>query len=85
MGDKAHENSRLRSLFTRRTWDIKGESFYTCERFEHIYRSRGRYQFRNKLKIKEMEILEAKSEMREKLVREGFKHFFHRHRREGLE
>ena len=34
MGDKAHENSRLRSLFTRRTWDIKGESFYTCERFE---------------------------------------------------
>lgn len=48
MGDKAHENSRLRSLFTRRTWDIKGESFYTCERFEHIYRSRGRYQFRNR-------------------------------------
>ena len=40
---------------------------------------------KRKLKIKEMEIIEAKSEMREKLVCEGFKYFFHRHRRKGLE
>ena len=52
MGDKAHENSRLRSLFTRRTWDIKGESFYTCERFEHIYRSRGRISSETEIKDK---------------------------------
>lgn len=31
----------------RRAWDIKGE-FFTYVRFEQVYRSRGRYQFRGR-------------------------------------